>query len=65
MFGVIKEFLITLLSFSGPLADVVKVPYHTKFIFLNNKPCMPRSTLFYSKPNENFKDCTKSHLWLN
>ena len=55
MFGIIKEFFITLLSFSGPLTDVVKIPDHTKCISLNNQPCLPWSTIFDSNPNETFQ----------
>ena len=45
MFGFInKKMLIGLLSFSGSLA--------TKFVSLNNEPCMFRSTLIDSNPVE-------------
>ena len=45
-------FFITLLSFNGSSADVVKVPGHTKCISLNNQPCLSRSILIDLNPNE-------------
>ena len=45
-------FFITLLSFNGSSADVVKVPGHTKYISLNNQPCLFRSILIDLNPNE-------------
>ena len=47
----LKNF-ITLLSFNGSSADVVKVPGHTKYISLNNQPCLSRSIIIDLNPNE-------------
>ena len=47
----LKNF-ITLLSFNGSSADVVTVPGHTKYISLNNQPCLSRSIIIDLNPNE-------------
>ena len=44
MFGLIKQVIIALLSFSGFLA--------TKYVSFNNKPCITRSTLMNLNPIE-------------
>ena len=50
MFSLIKQVLIVLLSFSSSLARVAKV--QTKFLSLNDEPCMVRPTLIDSNPIE-------------
>ena len=50
MFSLIKQVLIVLLSFSSSLACVAKV--QTKFLSLNDEPCMVRPTLIDSNPIE-------------
>ena len=50
MFSLIKQVLIVLLSFSSSLARVEKV--QTKFLSLNDEPCMVRPTLIDSNPIE-------------
>ena len=44
MFNLIKQALHVLLNFSSSLACVAKV--QTKYLSLNDKPCMVRLTLF-------------------
>ena len=50
MFIIIKQAFIALLSFSSSLACVANV--QTKFISLNNEPCMVRPTLLDLNPVE-------------
>ena len=52
MLEIALKIFITLLSFNGSSADVVKVPGHTKYISLNNQPCLSRSILVDLNPNE-------------
>ena len=44
MFNLIKQGLNVLLNFSSSLACVAK--FQTKYLSLNDKPCMVRLTLF-------------------
>ena len=52
--GIIKEVFIALSCFSGSLADVVKIPYYTNCISLNNLSGMFKSTLTDSNTNKHF-----------
>ena len=52
MLEIALKIFITLLSFNGSSADVVKVPGHTKYRSLNNQPCLSRSILVDLNPNE-------------
>ena len=51
MFKLIKQMFITLLSFSGSLA--------TKYVSLNNEPCMIRYTLIDLNPDISVPNKTK------
>ena len=52
MFELIKKASIALLSFSGSLESAVKIPDSTKYISLNNQPCITRPTLINQYPGE-------------
>ena len=52
MLEIALKIFITLLSFNGSSADVVKVPGHTKYISLKNRAGLARSILVYLNPNE-------------
>ena len=52
MFGLIKKWFISLLSFRGLKASVFNVPEHTKCVFLNNQPGITRSTFINLNPDE-------------
>ena len=52
MFGFIKKMFIGLLSFNGSLASIVYVSDHTKWISLNNQPCMTQPSFINLLPNE-------------
>ena len=52
MFRLIKKVFIALLSFSGSLSSMVDVSNHTKYISLNNQPCMVRTILTDFNPDE-------------
>ena len=52
MFGLIKNAFIALLSFSGYLAGMVRISYWTRYISLNNQPCMTRPDFIDLNPDE-------------
>ena len=45
MFGIIKQVLITLSSFSGSLVSMADLFSFTTCVFLNNPPCITKPTL--------------------
>ena len=45
MFKFIEPSFFALLCFSGSLAWIAKVSDSTKYIFLNNEPCLVKPTL--------------------
>ena len=45
MLRLIKEAFIALLILSRSVASLVIIPDYTKGIYLNNQPCITRSTL--------------------
>ena len=47
-----KQDFIALLSFSGSLARVAKISNRTKYISLNNEPCLARTTVIEINPNK-------------
>ena len=52
MFSLIKQVLIVLLFFSESLARVSKVSDRTKYLLLNDEPCMVRPTFIDLNPVE-------------
>ena len=52
MFKLIKQVVIALLSFSGLLASLINLSNNAKCTYLNNQPCMTRSSLIYLNRDE-------------
>lgn len=52
MFKFIEPSFFALLCFSGSLAWIAKVSDSTKYIFLNNEPCLVKPTLVDLDLNE-------------
>ena len=52
MLGVVEKMLIGLLSFSESLASMANASNFTRWISLNDQPCMTRPTLIDLNPKE-------------
>ena len=65
MFRLIKQVVISLLSFSESLSSMANVSNFTTYISLNNQPCMTRPTLIDLFLMNIVKDNLTINLWLN
>ena len=52
MFRLIKQVFTVLLSFSGSLATMVNLSYHTKWISVSNQPCLASRSFIDLNPDE-------------